>query len=531
MLVIISDIHLTDGESGETVGEPAFRAFRQRLRDLVYDASWRGPKRDEHGKIVMVPKKRKGRIVRDENGETVLIPDDQYTPIKEMHILLLGDILDVIRSPTWLDKELPNGLPTAARPWGDNAKSSVITPQSPDFIGRVKAINDGILKENADSFELLRRLTDGKAGEPVEPLGSSKFKGLLKLTKKGGKYPGAEEQQVKVHIHYMVGNHDWFYHLPGDAYNEIRKSVVDAIGLANDPNEPFPHDPDEDTESARAIRKVLQDHKVFARHGDKYDPSNYEKEHGRDASSMGDAIVVELLGRFPEEVENAANPEHKSFNPKLKSLSKDVLHDFKELDNVKPYEVIPGWINGVLERAGLEENVSNEIKKIWNGVADDFLKLPFVRAHDKPWRIDMVDKMQLVLKLAEGASLRKIGDLLLQVFQWRGTKPLSYHKSALTEKAFIDGSAEFIVYGHTHDHEVVPLAVRRQDDGSILRQLYINSGTWRRVHKIGREDPGNLEFYDWNVMTYLAFFKDKERDGQRFETWSAARGVDRSPKA
>ncbi|MDA2927107.1 hypothetical protein MYX78_07730 [Acidobacteria bacterium AH-259-G07] len=41
MLVIISDLHLTDGTSGETIRAGAFRAFRERLRDLAYDASWR----------------------------------------------------------------------------------------------------------------------------------------------------------------------------------------------------------------------------------------------------------------------------------------------------------------------------------------------------------------------------------------------------------------------------------------------------------------------------------------------------------
>ena len=41
MFVIISDLHLTDGTSGETIREGAFRAFRERLRDLAYDASWR----------------------------------------------------------------------------------------------------------------------------------------------------------------------------------------------------------------------------------------------------------------------------------------------------------------------------------------------------------------------------------------------------------------------------------------------------------------------------------------------------------
>jgi hypothetical protein len=69
MLVIISDLHLTDGTSGETIRTGAFRAFRARLRDLAYDASWR--------------------------------EEDRYVPLEQVELVLLGDILDVIRSTRW----------------------------------------------------------------------------------------------------------------------------------------------------------------------------------------------------------------------------------------------------------------------------------------------------------------------------------------------------------------------------------------------------------------------------------------------
>jgi hypothetical protein len=41
MLVIISDLHLTDDTSGKTIRENAFGVFRERLRDMAFDASWR----------------------------------------------------------------------------------------------------------------------------------------------------------------------------------------------------------------------------------------------------------------------------------------------------------------------------------------------------------------------------------------------------------------------------------------------------------------------------------------------------------
>lgn len=453
MLIIISDLHLTDGQSGQTIKHDAFRKLRQRIKDLAYDASF-----------------------RPGNGWT-------YKHVEEIDVLLLGDILDIIRSPTWLRDD-------AARPWSKT--------ESPEFIAKVEKINAGILnnEENQKSFRELRRLHE------------------LTLSKDGHDRD-KDPQQVKVNIHYMIGNHDWFYHLKGGAYDAIRKSVVDAMGLANHPNEPFPHDPyTEDTASARAIREVLERHRVCARHGDIFDDFNFEKN--RDASSLGDAIVVELLGRFPDEVERELGSE----------LPEETILNFRELDNVKPYAVIPGWINGLLDRTVTDKSVRIKVKQIWDRVADEFLDVGFVKDHDKPWwhGPDIVDFLQAGLKLSEGFSLQKIGNLALKYYKKSGNSLESYYQSALEETPYKNGTADFVVYGHTHDYEVVPLNVRRNDAGT-LRQLYINSGTWRQVHKLVKQDPDSLQFYDYDVMTYLAFFQGDERRGRRFESWSGSMGV------
>ncbi len=54
--------------------------------------------------------------------------------------------------------------------------------------------------------------------------------------------------------------------------------------------------------------------------------------------------------------------------------------------------------------------------------------------------------------------------------------------------------------------------------------MYINSGTWRRVHSLAVKDTKEQEFISYNVMTYLAFFKGDERGGRPFESWSGAIG-------
>ena len=70
MLVLFSDVHLTDGSSGETIKSGAFEKFTFHVKDMVETAG-----------------------------------------AQELEIVFLGDIFDVIRSRTWLD--------TNIRPWSD----------------------------------------------------------------------------------------------------------------------------------------------------------------------------------------------------------------------------------------------------------------------------------------------------------------------------------------------------------------------------------------------------------------------------
>jgi UDP-2,3-diacylglucosamine pyrophosphatase LpxH len=460
MLVIVSDLHLTDGTSGETIRVGAFKAFRERLRDLAYDASWRA--------------------------------DGKYKPIEELHLVLLGDVLDLIRSTKWPASKTDPGY---VRPWDDS--------QSPAFVNKVSSISDAILEHNADSLAVLRSLHDGKTTTlpPATQDG--------KPAKVSREPDAAERQPVRVHTHYLVGNHDWFYHLPGPAYDQIRQRVIDAIGLANPPSTPFPHDPSE----SPAVESVYQEHEVFARHGDIFDEFNYDGD--RNTSSLGDAIVVELLNRFPSEVE-----------AKMKNqLPKDCLVGLKEIDNVRPLLVIPVWVDGLLRRTCTDPGQIKKVKDIWDDLADQFLNLPFVRKHNSLIKLfDSFDKLELALKFSKGVSLHTASLLLTWIKEKMITSDDRFYQNAFTERAFKNRTGRYVVYGHTHHHEIVPLDTSYLS-GARFDQMYLNAGTWRRVHELAELNPKDQEFIGYNVMTYFAFFKGDERAGRRFESWSGALGV------
>lgn len=115
MLVIVSDLHLTDGTSGTTIDEGAFKIFRERLTDLAWGAST--------------------RIGKDGN--------EDYVPIDEVELLLLGDILDVIRSEKWTNSG-------HVHPWTDRS--------DPNFAKKVSEITRAILANNHNALGIFRSL-------------------------------------------------------------------------------------------------------------------------------------------------------------------------------------------------------------------------------------------------------------------------------------------------------------------------------------------------------------------------------------
>ncbi|HKV41845.1 MAG TPA: hypothetical protein VJX67_21755 [Blastocatellia bacterium] len=458
MLVIISDIHLTDGSSGETVHQGTFRIFRERLRGLAYAASWRD--------------------------------DGKYRPIERLDIILLGDILDVLRSSKWLENR-PGAL-SAVRPWDD--------PQSPAFVGKVRAITEAILENNRVFFSMMRELRDGIVASIPPASGEGRPLRVGRGSRPSWRAP------VPVHLHYMVGNHDWFFHLPFPAYDEIRSSIVQKLGLDNDPNAPFPHDPAEP--GSAEVRRAMEDHRVFARHGDIYDPVNFAER--RDRASLGDAIVVDLVTRFAVELKARLGD----------ALPPSCLLGMNEIDSVRPLLMVPVWVGGLLRRTCPDPRLQRRVSEIWNGLIRRFMQIPFVREQFESFRHPVeVQKLKWALRISENLLSPQGSRLVCWMGRNIGQQRKSYAAHALQEAQFRNRTSRFIVYGHTHRHEMVPLDAFYEEDLPST-QIYVNSGTWRPTHELARFRPSRESFVGYHNMTYLSFFKDGERGGRTFECWS-----------
>ncbi len=448
MLIIISDLHLSDGTCGRSVSTDAFYVFAERLDEMAMRASWR--------------------------------KDGTYRPIKEIDVLLLGDILDPLHSTLWLDTK--EGDENYTRPWTEKTDSR--------YVKKLKEITQAILKENAESVRVLRELSVEIPRTLIKQRGWEDDKDLV---------------PVEIHLHYMIGNHDWYYGITDTSFDEVRAEVVEALGLSQT-SAPFPYRPEDNPDLA----KKLAAYKVYAVHGDSYDTFNYNKEKGRINSALGDVFTVEMLNRFPLEVAN-----------KIPELSQEIIDNLREISHVRPAVATWLWVSSQIKHNEVRSDLQDKIKAIWEETGDAFLKLKVVKEADEFFKFDNVDKLEIALQISKLMPVKAMNDLALWIQEefWGGE--ISYAKKALNELAFTkkDTEIRYIVYGHTHHHEVVPLDTKEKrtiDDDFF----YFNTGTWFTYFDLAINKPHEQKFVPYQVTSLVAFYKDDQRKGHRFETLS-----------
>jgi hypothetical protein len=442
MLVIVSDLHLTDGTESPSLSAGAMQLFAERLNDLAERASWR--------------------------------VDGKYRPLERIDLVLLGDTIDLLRTAWWQQ--------TPARPWDDSGSNGVIES--------VRRVVDGVLAHNTTTLEHLRSLVThgGVALAPSSGSGQPVF--------------GAELLAVPVHVHYMVGNHDWLLHLEGPEYEAIRRKVVSHLGLAHDARQPFAHEPAD----SGSLQEVFRRHRVMARHGDVFDPLNFYED--RRTSSVGDVLVIELVNRFIQQLQQQLGAD----------LPQAVLASLRELDHVRPLLLAPVWLAGLLERACPSATMRREVKRCWDQQVERLLQLGAIRDLTSSPN-EMIDGLQRALLFNRQTTPQWGARINQWLDELRGGDGASYWKQAIVEPEFRNRRAKYVVYGHTHQTETLPLDASCAD-GFALQQMYFNTGTWRRFYQPTRWEPAEHEFIGTESMTYLTFFAGDERGGRPFESWS-----------
>jgi UDP-2,3-diacylglucosamine pyrophosphatase LpxH len=347
----------------------------------------------------------------------------------------VGDLFDLVRSPSW--------LATRRRPYHEVDAA---------MRGHVDGIVDRILEREGKFFAAIRKRV----------------------------------QEGALRVHYVLGNHDRLLSRCPAARRKIWAALTGA-----------------DEAVTFGAEAVFRDHGVLAYHGHIGDPINHQPEG---EGTVGDAIGIDLIVRFPREVRRRLEVDH----PEL-----------DDIDDVRPVYAVPAWVRqlGVFDRSLLRP-----ASETWSAIVEDFLGNGFVRGwmrrQHRAFGFDTGKKLRLLLELSTGRVMARGHDQrltkLYQLFQ-HGFDGRMARRGAQELARPDRRGLRYVVNGHSHFASMVPLGTIEGE-----RAVYFNTGTWRTVHQIGHTIGGRPTFLPYDAMTYLVFFPDGDELGRDFEWWTGA---------
>lgn len=222
------------------------------------------------------------------------------------------------------------------------------------------------------------------------------------------------------------------------------------------------------TESTELFPTEFRDsrHSVFALHGHEWDSVNRSGGRGQ---PFGDVNVIEVLVRLPIRV-----AEKLQMN--LRGTALDFLF---EVDNVRPQT--PGgmarWLElGLANACKANRDIERAFDEAFEEILDTLWTLGRTRQFEL-FRYSSRWERTIARALTQVVKIRGL-HRLLRLFPLNDDAAGSYpdHLRALLSSSGED-PPQYVLCGHTHIPEHVPISMDRG-----RRSLYLNTGTWRRVH-------------------------------------------------
>ena len=383
--------------------------------------------------------------------------------VKELKIIFLGDIFDLLRSERWFEEKEED------RPWGKKTDKMKI---------RAKSILDTIAEKNKDIFNLFSKKS-------------------LKETFK----------DINIENIYIPGNHDrlcWMI-------DPLREKVIELLNLNSDNKENF------------KLNFSDSGHGVYAFHGHIFDSFNYEgssfhTKQDHKLVPIGDPITTEIFTKIPYKLmEKIGKTDILDKEEKIQ-----LRKNFQEIGNIRPYSATLKWLlYQISANMGVKEIIEDTIDE----VIKEFEKLEFVKnwnkIHDTLHPLDKADIIQYCLyclkkyKVFSFEKLIGIVDDLIKRFS------SSYDiKGAKKLFCTLSDNYQYIIMGHTHVPCQHPLMINIRESKRIREFIYLNTGTWIENYYECKEDNG---FVGWKNMNYVIIYTLQEKPNKYnlpvFETW------------
>ena len=469
MIVAISDIHFVDGTAGKH--NMPFSAF-----EGVFLTA-----------IATLAKRKNAR---------------------ELKILLLGDIIDLIRSQKWFEVHADD------RPWGARGlrdigkprKGSVTEKKCLQILGKVPAnrlknanppaslAKSTILYQNWQTFKLFRDL-------------KRRLSGLL-------------DRDIAVKVVYVPGNHDRLCNLYTSVRDQLRRQLgltVESDTVHGDPKGQWWYRSD----------YLDEDHGLYARHGHQFDIWNFGggndfTRSGHLQAPIGDVFTTEFAVKIPWMLDRLRK-DFPQVTPEMVATTKDI-------DNVRPLSAVMEWIYYRIKKAD-HDQVRKAFEVVLDTVVKELLDIGLVQQWRSPHTL--IDEALRIASsrwlswLPKGlVDLIDAEDLLPLVMGMTG-EPVDPEKDVYTRAAYRERlwkenrRVQFVLYGHTHNPLQHPL-----DAEGRPAVIYINAGTWRnRIYKTVGLDRAP-DFVDLKQLTYTVFYRRDEDVGGKldgtlsFDVWT-----------
>jgi len=444
MLSIISDIHLSDGTTAFNVHKDAFlEIYKNNVINSVKD-----------------------------------------NEVKELKLILLGDILDFVRTDYWIP------LDRDEKPW--NGK---LAPET--------AMNNNTALMKQHYTKVLNNIFN-------DPYGSTQafFDALNQIKDEIRNIP--QFANLPIEIRYIIGNHDRILNV----FPELTKMISDKLSSYNENEVIFENE----------FRG--NDYTILCRHGHEYDENNYGKElyaylnklnsdkinrfekYLYAVQSIGEVITAELMSGIV-------------YRLGKNGVDQKFIDAVKDINNIRPMTDAFLWLYWYAGEVSNEKNkreLMSAFKKSIEAVIDSELGKAWDNLVREVWYFkgDITDRFEQLLDFIKKKSfddVKNIIDFLKPVFSFVSGKSVDeYARGA--KSAFASGALrdyQYIVMGHTHQalHEYLKGNV----DGWV--NMYINTGTY--LPYIGKIQIGSqVSFSNANQMTLLNVFKkDEDRSNDK----------------
>jgi UDP-2,3-diacylglucosamine pyrophosphatase LpxH len=447
MLAAISDLHITDERTATNVPQGAFDILEQ---EIVANAADR--------------------------------------TAKEIHLVLLGDIFDLVRTDYWLRKAKDGTLPVSQRPWNGTLSPTTAMNTDPGVERQFQdVLTDILAKDGAQSLlEMIQHLH--AAGLPFR-------------------------------VTYVIGNHDRVLHNFPSLQAAIR-AAMPGVPLA----------------FASGIREAR--YGLIARHGHEWDPNchgwafhNEVLERGHptgqfdDATyqvmAIGEVVTAELMSGIVWRFAEAAGGMRGA---------PAVLERLKDLNNLRPILNVFQWLDWF---------AGNEAKRFYpllydalKGSLDAVVESALARRWDElkthllPGTGDLIDHLEDIRRWAIGRNMDefrgRVHAALPAISLLTGGGADRYLDGAIREmRQEEDPAFQFILYGHTHIAKQEYLTGELDGTGRI----YVNTGTYLPLITLARDER---TFASARQMTMtFAYAEDEDTDGKAggpsLDVWAGIR--------